>query len=190
MTIYIQLKDRAKVTTGQTLYLRDAARIAGPNDLSQMEIPCPEKCGIWKLDAITVASRVQKIHPGADITLMGADTCYVHRVQDTKTDRSRPLRTLAAFLILCLGGTLGLAWFHADVDMPKAQADVYEAITGEQPQDMRFITIPYVVGVALGVAVFYALPSKTATTPLEVKLTEYQEDMEKTEGHDMEDAHA
>jgi hypothetical protein len=36
------------------------------------------------------------------------------------------------------------------------------------------------------VAVFYALPSRKATTPLEVKLTEYQEDMEKTEGRDIE----
>ena len=41
-------------------------------------------------------------------------------------------------------------------------------------------------GVALGVAVFYALPARNATTPLEVKLTEYQEDMEKTEGRDIE----
>ncbi len=109
-------------------------------------------------------------------------------MRDSKGDRSKPLRILAAFLILCLGGALGLAWFHADVDMPKAQFDVYEALTGKAPADARLITIPYVVGVALGVAVFYALPSKTATTPLEVKLTEYQEDMEKTEGRDMENA--
>ena len=46
--------------------------------------------------------------------------------------------------------------------------------------------MPYAVGVALGVAVFYALPARSATTPLEVKLTAYQEDMEKTEGKDIE----
>ena len=34
--------------------------------------------------------------------------------------------------------------------------------------------------------VFYALPARSATTPLEVKLTAYQEDMEKTEGKDIE----
>ncbi len=189
MTIYIQLLSRAKVTDGQTLYLRDAARVVGPEDLPCITLPCPKKNGIWKLDAITVARAVQGAHPNADVTMLGADTCYVHRVKDSKTDWSRPLRTGAAFLILCLGSALGLAWFHADVDMPKAQLAVYESLTGEAPADERLITVPYVVGVALGVAVFYALPSKTATTPLEVKLTEYQEDMEKTEGRDMEDAH-
>ena len=42
--------------------------------------------------------------------------------------------------------------------MPQAQADVYAAITGAPPDDVRLITIPYCVGVALGVCVFYAIP--------------------------------
>ena len=112
--------------------------------------------------------------------------CYVHRVKVLRRDPTRPLRTAAAFLILCLGGTLGLCWFHADVDMPRAQFAVYEALTGEEPHDPRLITIPYAAGVALGVAVFYALPSRKATTPLEVKLTEYQSDMEQTEARDID----
>ena len=88
--------------------------------------------------------------------------------------------------LLCFGCALGLCWFHADVDMPKAQFAVYEALTGEPPRDARLITIPYAAGVALGVAVFYALPSRKATTPLEVKLTEYQSDMEQTEARDID----
>ena len=55
-----------------------------------------------------------------------------------------------------------------------------------RPHDPRLITIPYAAGVALGVAVFYALPSSKATTPLEVKLTEYQSDMEQTEARDID----
>ena len=93
---------------------------------------------------------------------------------------------LAALLILLLGSALGLTWFHADVNMPQAQADVYAAITGAPPDDVRLITIPYCVGVALGVCVFYAIPFPHQTTPLEVKLTEYQEDMEKAEGKPIE----
>ena len=50
----------------------------------------------------------------------------------------------------------------------------------------QLIPIPYCVGVALGVCVFYAIPFPHQTTPLEVKLTEYQEDMEKAEGKPIE----
>ena len=184
--IYVQLSTRAKLEMGQTLRLGDAAKVLGPKGAEKLLLPCPQEQGIWKLTALHVAKALQAAFPEEAITLMGSDVCYVHRVKALRRDLTRPLRTAAAFLILCLGGTLGLCWFHADVDMPRAQFAVYEALTGEEPRDPRLITIPYAAGVALGVAVFYALPSRKATTPLEVKLTEYQEDMEKTEGRDIE----
>lgn len=184
--IYVQLQNRAKVEMGQPLHLGAAARLIAPCGAEQIRLPCPEAQGIWKLEAIHITRALQMAYPKEAITLLGADVCYVHRVKAPHRDPTRPLRTAAALLILCLGGALGLAWFHADVDMPRAQYAVYEALTGEEPADPRFITIPYAVGVALGVSVFYALPSRKATTPLEVKLTEYQEDMEKTEGRDIE----
>ena len=181
--IYVQLQDRAKVEMGQKLHLGAVAQLIAPKGAESMTLLCPDEKGIWKLEAIQVARALQRAFPQEDITLMGADVCYVHRVKALRPDPTRLLRTAAAFLILCLGGALGLAWFHADVNMPQAQYAVYEALTGEEPSDSRLITIPYAVGVALGVAFFYALPSRKTTTPLEVKLTEYQEDMEKTEGH-------
>jgi len=184
--IYVQLRNRAKVEMGQTLHLADVARIIGPEDAPSRPLPCPEEQGVWKLEAIRVADMLRQAYPKEEITLLGADICYVHRVKAPHRDLTRPLRTAAAFLILLLGGALGLCWFHADVDMPRAQFAVYEAVTGEEVRDSRIITVPYALGVALGVAVFYALPSRKATTPLEVKLTEYQEDMEKTEGRDIE----
>ncbi|MBQ8201218.1 MAG: hypothetical protein IJZ74_05565 [Clostridia bacterium] len=184
--IYIQLSNRAKVEMGQTLHLGDAARLIAPSGAENLPLPCPEEQGVWKLEAIAVTRALRKAYPQEAITLLGADICYVHRVRSSARDLTRPLRTAAAFLILCIGGALGLAWFHSDVDMPQAQYAVYEALTGEEPASAGLITIPYALGVALGVAVFYALPARSATTPLEVKLTEYQEDMEKTEGRDIE----
>lgn len=184
--IYVQLSTRAKLEMGQTLHLGDAAKVLGPKGAEKLLLPCPQEQGIWKLTALHVAKALQAAFPEEAITLMGSDVCYVHRVKALRRDLTRPLRTAAAFLILCLGGTLGLCWFHADVDMPRAQFAVYEALTGEEPRDPRLITIPYAAGVALGVAVFYALPSRKATTPLEVKLTEYQADMEQTEARDID----
>lgn len=184
--IYIQLLQRSKAETGRPIHLSDIARLIGPDALGQLPLACPEAQGIWKMEAIAIAGAVKAAFPHEDVTLLGPDVCYIHRVHALRPDPTRPLRTAAAMLILCLGGALGLAWFHADVDMPRAQLAVYEALTGRTPSDSRLITIPYALGVALGVAVFYALPSSRATTPLEVKLTAYQEDMEKTEGRRIE----
>ena len=185
--IAIQLRQRAKLALHQPLYLSDAARILGPDKAGRLRLPCPDERGIWKLQAITVLKLVQSAFPGEEVTMLGPDACCIHRIASPGRDLTRPLRTAAALTILCLGSALGLAWFHADVNMPTAQLAVFQALTGSAPPDARWITIPYVLGVALGVAVFYSLPSRKSTTPLEVKLTEYQQDMESTEGRDFDD---
>ena len=184
--IYCQLRNRAKIGRGQRLHLRDVATLIAPEAAQAIELRCPNEPGVWKLDAIAVARALQGAYPHESLTMLGADTCYVHRIDAPGRDPWRWMRTTAALAILMLGSALGLAWFHSDVDMPAAQLAVYETLTGEAPEDSRVITVPYCIGVALGVAVFYALPSRRATTPLDVKLSTYQEDMEQTEGKEIE----
>ena len=184
--IYCQLRERAKLSVGRPLHLGDAARTLAPPGADELVLPCPDQEGVWKLTALDCANALQQAYPEETVTMLGAQVCYVHRVHISRPDHWKWLRTAAAFIILLIGSALGLSWFHSDVDMPAAQMLVYRTLTGQEVQDVRLITIPYCIGVALGVAVFYALPSRKATTPLEVKLTEYQEDMEKTEGRDVD----
>lgn len=184
--IYCQMRTRAKIARGQILRLSDVSSLIAPKGAEKIELRCPDREGVWKLEAIAVAKALEGRYPSESITLLGPEVCYVHRIVPPHRDPWRWLRAFSAFIILLMGSALGLAWFHSDVDMPAAQLAVYETLTGEKPQDSRVITVPYCIGVALGVAVFYALPSRSATTPLEVKLTEYQEDMEKTEGKEIE----
>ena len=172
--IYVQLRARVKLAQGETLHVADAAKVLGSEKAGHCSLFCPTAPGVYTLDAIAVAKALKKVFPQEDISLIGAEVCYVHRIKARGKDFLRPVRTAAALLILLLGSALGLTWFHADVNMPQAQDDV------------RLITIPYCVGVALGVCVFYAIPFPHQTTPLEVKLTEYQEDMEKAEGKPIE----
>ena len=167
--IYVQLRARVKLAQGETLHVADAANVLGSEKAGHCSLFCPTSPGVYTLDAIAVAKALKKVFPQEDISLIGAEVCYVHRI------KARGMLH-AALLILLFGSALGLTWFHADVNMPQAQADVYAAITGTPPDDVRLITIPYCVGVALGVCVFYAIPFPNQTTPLEVKLTEYQED--------------
>ena len=182
--IYCQLNNRVRLLPGAPLTLGQIARVASPADLSGLPIPCPDRQGVWRITPADILPLLQSACPGEDVTFLGADACYVHRIRR----RPAPLRTAAAFLILMLGSALGLAWFHSDVDMPQAQLSVYRAITGEAPADPRLITWPYIIGVAAGVCVFYALPSRSRSTPMEVKLNAYLESMEETEGKDIHDA--
>lgn len=183
--IYCQLNTRVRLKSGETLSLHQVARVIAPTPLDDFPLPCPEAPGVWRLTPIDLAQVLRKACPQEPITFLGAEACYVHRIRTPIHDRWRLLRTAAAFLILLLGSALGLAWFHSDVDMPRAQTMVYQLLTGHEVDDPRSITIPYIVGVAAGVAVFYALPSRSRSTPMEVKLSSYLTSMEQTEGQDI-----
>lgn len=180
--IYCQLQDRVNIGMGQPLRICDVARSTAPESLTRLALPCPNKKGVWKLSALDCAAVLQKAAPDEDITMLGADTCYVHRAPVRLRDPTKWLRTLAAFLILLMGGAMGLSWFHSDVDMPDAQMLVYRTLTGQEVSDPRLITIPYCIGVALGAGVFYALPSRSTASLLDVQLSEYQTSVEQVTG--------
>lgn len=179
--IYCQMRVRAKLTLEEPLTLAQVAEVEG-TDAAALPLPCPHRPGVWTVEAIDAARALHRACPGEEIALLGPDACYVHRVRSRQRDPWRWLRTAAAFGVMLFGSMLGLAWFHSDVDMPRAMALLFTLVTGDAPPDQRWITLPYALGVALGVCIFYAIPKRRAVTPLEVKLTEYQGDMERTEG--------
>ena len=183
--IYCQLNGRVQLPLRKPLSLGQVALTLAPASADHLPLPCPDKPGVWRVTPIHLTQALQQAFPGEEITFLGAPVCYVHRIRSHVRDPFRLLRTAAAFLILFVGSALGLAWFHSDVDMPRAQLMVYQLVTGQEAEDPRRITIPYVVGVAAGVAIFYALPSGSLSTPMEVKLSAYLSSMEETEGQDI-----
>lgn len=184
--IYCQLSPRLTLETGAALQLSDVASVIGPEEARRLPLSCPDASGIWQLDALTVTKLLKDAYPKEDIVMLGADSCFIHRVKRQSRDHTRWLRTAAAMLILLLGSALGLAWFHSDVSMPDAMRDVYQLLTGQDVTDVRLVTVPYIIGVALGTAVFYALGSRSAVTPLDVKLSDYRQDLERAEAKHVE----
>lgn len=184
--IYCQLLPRLELPHSQPLLLGQMARILGPDEASALPISCPIQPGVWRIQAIDAAKALQAAYPNERVTLLGATACIVRRLPPIKPDRTKPLRAALALLVLFMGSTLGMTWFHSDVDMPSAMAQVYALITGQELTNRLLITIPYVIGVACGTGMFYALGRKHAVTPLDVKFSDYREDMERAEAHDVD----
>ena len=181
-----QLKQRVRLQVQGQVTIDDVAVLYdGPG---RLPLQCPNRQGVWKIYAADVAQTLQRACPDVQVQMLGGDVCYVHRVNQSRYDWTKFLRIALAFLILLLGSALGLCWFHSDVGMPQAQASLYQALTGQEVSNQQLITIPYAVGVALGVIVFYALPGRKEITPMEVKLMDYEEDMERARGKDARNA--
>lgn len=184
--IYCQLLTRAELPAGQPLSLSCIAQTLGLENPQAILLPCPDETGVWRIDAISAAAAIRSAVPDAEVTLLGADACLVRRLGVRKPDRTRLLRATLAFIVLFMGSLLGMSWFHSDVGMPGAMLSVYGLLTGHAPSHRLLITIPYAIGVALGTGFFYALGSRRAVTPMDVKFSDYRDDMERAEAQHVE----
>ncbi len=181
--LYLQMKARATKRPGETLYVRDVAdaRDSEGAQVMDLKVECPKKEGVWRLPAMAVVQAVMEKCP--EVTVLGPAQCFVHIVPENKRNRTRPLRTALAFLLLMVGSALAITWFHADVNMLDAQQSLYRMLTGQEAENTLWITIPYSIGVFFGVSLFYALIGKKRTVaPLAIKLEEYRQSAEQATG--------
>ena len=181
--LYLQLRARATLKPGEQLLVRHVADARDTEGARVMDLPveCPARPGVWRLPMMAVIKAVTPVCP--QVTVMGPSECFVHIVPPAKRNRTHPLRVLFAFLLLMLGSALAITWFHADVNMLSAQQSLYRLITGHEAESVALITVPYALGVFLGVALFYALLGKHRTVaPLEIKLEEYRKSAEQATG--------
>ncbi|MBQ6949864.1 MAG: hypothetical protein IJN44_00020 [Clostridia bacterium] len=184
--VYVQLKNRVVLLPGTPLRVQHVADICGENhadinSLLKIPLECVTTPGIWRIPAIHVAKTLSE--NGYDIQVLGAVECFVHYIPENKQNKTHALRSIIAFILLFAGSMLAITWFHADVNMAQAQQQFFKIITGRDASNPLLITIPYAIGVFLGVALFYALLGKKGTiSPLEIKLNEYHSTSEKAIG--------
>ncbi len=176
--LYLQLKERVILLPGQRLTVGDLADGVGEGAAEAMKQPvrCRLNTGVWRLPA---AALVQAVLPVCgQVTTLGPAEVMVH-VQAEKKRAAGGLRAAAAFMLLFLGSALAITWFHADVGMREAQSAFFRLLAGREPSNPWLMTVPYALGVGLGVSFYYALlPGKKTVSPLEVKLAEYKQKTE------------
>lgn len=183
--IYCHLNDRVTLPMGKSLTVGEAAQLYPADErVKNALLPCPEARGVWKLKAVRVAQAVTQA-TGDAAMMLGPSVCYVHRTDQAGEKRSKPVLAALAFVLLVIGSALALCWFHSDVAMPDAQQELFRLITGHRAENPAYITIPYAIGVGLGVAFFYSLIGRRTISPMEMKLKKYRTDNEQAEGKEV-----
>ena len=101
--LYLQLKARATAKPGEQLLVRHIADALDSDGAKVMDLPveCVTKEGVWRLPAMAVVKAVMPVCP--EVQVLGAAECFVHILPENKRNRTRPLRTAFAFLVLLVG---------------------------------------------------------------------------------------
>ena len=185
--VYIRIKKRVTAREGERLKLGQVADVMADAGLrlSQMPVALPRGAGIWQVDALQLILQMQEKAPGEVVNVLGDGIGWLHREAKASGGRKRALdiaRAAIACLLLFFGSALAIGWFHSDVNMGRAQASLYEAVSGKAPAGPLSVALPYAGGVLLGVLLYYALIGKKSVSPLTVKLRAYREMIEQNAG--------
>lgn len=189
--VYIVLKDKKTIATNGNAYIKDIAKVSAADNKTKQKV---EDLKIYKsgkdekwdyINANTLADKIGAKYEDLNINILGSSEVLleIKSIED-KSPILQFLKILSICIILFLGSGIAIINFHEDVNMEKSIEKIYYTVTGEKKDKPKIMTIPYSIGIGVGVVTFFSrIISKSERRrkepgPMEIELFLYNRDME------------
>lgn len=184
-TIHLRLHRRIKHISDQPVRLGDVASLFAPPELETklkqavVYRHAPDDGHIVMVEMLDVLRVIESIAPFAAVEVYGEPQAII----ELRERKESPNMLLVAFvlLLLFLGSGLAVMNFHADVSMPEVQRKIYLLITGKEEKYPYLLQIPYSLGLAAGMMIFFNRLFKKRLneepTPLELEMYLYEQNI-------------
>jgi len=188
MDIYIKPKKKATLSERNTITVQDVA-----------DVVCKEANVVKKINALVVRDIINDVnkknylvsvtdviqtithkYPDYTINNVGETDTWVQYSAKKTRDSSLWKWTKIAFVcvVLLVGSSTAIMAFHTDAQIPNVFDNYFRLLTGRAEANPRIITIPYAIGLAVGIIAFYNhFMGKKITddpTPIEVEMELYE----------------
>lgn len=183
--MFVRLKRRLVVQTGQTLRLGDVAQVIIPEGYEELlkrpiyTVPTDEHFVV--LDVMQIIEKIIQYNPVLHIETVG-NTEMILEVKEKSRPPSR-IGLVLVWSVLFVGSGLAIINFHTDVSMPEVHQRIYYLLTGEVSERPLWIQIPYSFGIGMGMVLFFNHLFKRRfneePTPLEVEMNLYEESIDR-----------
>jgi len=188
MDIYIKPKKKAALLNRNEILIGDVADIVAPA-ASESKIVLMK---LRNLDANTknycvpvteIIKKISKAYPDATISNVGESDTWVHSVNRAPRENPAFLWLKVAFVsvVLFVGASTAIMSFHTDGQIPEIFKRYYAMFYGVEMSNPPLIAIPYSIGLALGIMVFYnhffGRKITDDPTPIEVEIEGYENDV-------------
>lgn len=188
MDIYIKPVEKAQIIQKREVLLRDIAEVfvggqtAGEAEkLVVFRIPeTGEKT--YLLSVVDIIKVLNQKWPDATISNVGEMDILIEYLP-TATKRN-PLwlaaKVFFVSLVLFVGASTTIMCFHSDTQVPLVFENIYYMFFGENKEIPKLLSIPYSIGLGLGIIVFFNHFSQFSLTkdptPIEIEMTTYEKE--------------
>lgn len=193
MDIYIKPNKRARVTGVNKITIKDVAEVIAPPDVAKkinkmklVDIKTTEKKYSYLVSIMDIIKAINNVFPEHTVNNVGEQDTVVQYVAEKKPDNPfwKWLKIAFVSLVLMAGSSTAIMSFQTDSQIPKVFENYYRIFYGEQNSNPLIINIPYAIGLAVGIIVFFNhFMGKKMTndpTPIEVEMSVYETDVNDT----------
>ena len=188
MDIYIRPVEKAQVVRNRNVRLKDVAEVFLDGQAADeaerlvvFQIP-EEKKKTYLVSALDIIRKLSRKYPGATISNVGEMDSGLEYLPEP--EKKRPVWTAAKVLIISLilfaGASTTIMCFHSDAQLPLIFQNVYYIFFGENREMPAMLSIPYSIGLGLGIIIFFNHFSKITLTedptPIEIEMTTYEKE--------------
>lgn len=188
MDIYIKPEKKIKVSKTGPIRIKDIAEVyAEKSILKRVEnIKITEikenknKC--YLVSVIDIINAVDKALPGNTVSNVGEmDTIVEYSIPKKKNKLWLYCKIIFVGIVLFAGSSTAIMSFHSDAQMATVFENYYYIFFGERVENPAIIDLPYAIGLAVGIIVFFNhFGNKKITsdpTPIEVEMSVYEDDV-------------
>ena len=192
MEIFIKPSKKVSLTHRSTVHLKDVAEIcvaggdqAKVENITMLNIDA-DRNGRYIISALDMVKKTAKLCPEAGIQCMGeTETLIVHKAKKEKHNRNLDIIKTGFVCVVLFGGAMtAIMSFHSDAQMPAVFQNMYRIFFGIEATKPYIIYIPYSIGLAVGIIVFFnhfGLKKITEDpTPIEVEMTTYEKESDES----------
>mgnify|MGYP003293548154 FL=1 len=186
--IYIKPVEKVQMVQKREVLLRDVAEVfvggqtkGEAEKIMVFQIPSDSK-KTYLLSVIDLIRALNQKYPDATVSNVGEMDILIEYLP--KAEEKTKLWTLAkvAFvsMILFIGAATTIMCFHTDVQLPLIFQNIYYIFFGENREMPALLSIPYSIGLGLGIIIFFNHFSKVSLTedptPIEIEMTTYEKE--------------
>lgn len=181
----IEVKKR-DVTLGDLLTFECSNKTLIPKLKGMKILKIPENGkNRYVISILKIIACIHEQYPGIEIQNLGeSDLIITYENQKTPGMAIHVLKTIFVVLLTFAGSAFSIMAFNNDVSVPRLFGQIYQWVTGVDPDGITILEIMYSIGITLGILVFFNHFGKRRfsvdPTPLEVQMRLYENDIQTT----------
>ena len=193
LDIYIKPVKKASLSEVDKVLVQDVAEVIATSDVAKkvklmklMDIQTQEKKANFLVSVTDIIKVIKKTYPEYTVNNVGAQDTVVQYASQKSQDMAwwKWLKIAFVALVLMAGSSTAIMSFHTDGQIAKIFENYYKVFFGAEIKNPLIINIPYSIGLAVGILVFFNhFAGKKITddpTPIEVEMALYETEINET----------